>query len=285
MTVSPSSAARFVRRHEVRRAAVQRPNVGAIEADEVIHAESVVEIRACRGAHAEPLEIVLPRLVPVVGRQSPLLARLAERIGGVPTEASSRKSCRRLHTSALSSVTMNGQSPTISIPPCVDALSIAAPRSIARTDRTAFPATRSRASDSADGSRSRSSPGHSVHGALAGLCAQRAIEAYSSSHHDSCAMYERKAAAFAVSSRHSVRGTARTTPAAHAFSARAPDGNRPSARAARARSPRPSRARTRAVVHHPDADELRVDRHGAERRVRRRLDGASSFSGRICSTD
>ena len=71
---------RLVRRHEIRRAAVERPHVGAIEAHEVIDAKPVVQLDLPSSAHAEPREIVLARLIPVVRRKPPLLAGLAERI-------------------------------------------------------------------------------------------------------------------------------------------------------------------------------------------------------------
>ena len=67
-------------RHEVRGPTVERTHVGPIETDEVIDSKPVVQIRLPPRAHAQPVEIVRTRLLPVVRRQPPFLARFAERI-------------------------------------------------------------------------------------------------------------------------------------------------------------------------------------------------------------
>ena len=62
-------------------AAVALANVGAIEADEVIDAEAVVEIGAAPGALPQPVVVVVAHRVPAVDRQSPVLSGLGECVG------------------------------------------------------------------------------------------------------------------------------------------------------------------------------------------------------------
>ena len=61
--------------------AVALANVGAIEADEVIDAEAVVEIGAAAGALPQPVVVVVAHRVPAVHRQSPVLSGLGECVG------------------------------------------------------------------------------------------------------------------------------------------------------------------------------------------------------------
>ena len=62
-------------------AAVVRPEVGAIEADEMIDAIAVEQIGVAARAVAQPVEVALGQHVPAVDRQAPVLPGLAERIG------------------------------------------------------------------------------------------------------------------------------------------------------------------------------------------------------------
>src|SRR5207253_31803 len=72
---------RFVGRREERAAAVLRIGVRAVEADEVIDAVSVVEVRAAARALAQPTEVLRRDHVPSIQRHPPVLSRRAERVG------------------------------------------------------------------------------------------------------------------------------------------------------------------------------------------------------------
>ena len=64
-----------------RRAAVVRPEVGAVEADEVIDAVAVEEVRVAARAIAQPVEVALGEHVPAIHRQAPVLSGFAEGVG------------------------------------------------------------------------------------------------------------------------------------------------------------------------------------------------------------
>ena len=100
-------------------AAVARPAVGAIEADEMIDAVAVEEIGAAPRALAQPAEILARDRRPTDRRGMPQSWPVAlNASGGAPTDTSRRNCCCRAQTSALSPSTMNGRSPK-SATPCV----------------------------------------------------------------------------------------------------------------------------------------------------------------------
>ena len=74
---------------ELRGAAVMRPEVRAVKADEVIDPVAVEQICVAVRAVAQPVEIPLREHVPPVDRKPPVLARLAECVG--------RHADRRIH--------------------------------------------------------------------------------------------------------------------------------------------------------------------------------------------